>query len=487
MEDILNYFTITPGFNSILFFLGFTLLYALYVLWGNKIQLRNALLLGFSLIFYIALSGNYIFLLILISLSDYMIGNKMLKVKDQDKIKWRNLALCIDLGILGYFKYLWFFADTGNVLFDFNFHKPEQWLVPVGISFYIFKSLSYILDIFHEKIETPAPGFSNYLLYLSFFPNIMAGPIVPARDFLPQLISSKLPSQRDNSLALFMILCGMIKKYGMADALGLDMVDRVFTHPHLFAGVEHLMAAYGYTLQLYLDFSGYSDMMIGGSMLLGIHIHMNFNAPFRAGNISEFWRRWHISLSLWFQEFVFIPLNYTWRRLGIKAVVYAVLITFLLSGLWHGAAWTYVLWGLLHGLAIVWDTLSKQWRMSAQKWFGSKFWNILSIFLTFHFIVFTIVLFRSDSMELALEMFKGIFTNFNIHLFGDWLYAYQKPFIILMSGLILHYLPDKWTENIRNVFVDLPWSVQSIILAFIIFILFQGISAESVPFQYLQY
>lgn len=487
MNLILNSDWLNPNFNSIGFLLMFSLVYLAYVLWGQKVQARNFLLLGFSLLFYYLLSGKFILLLGAMAYSDFIIGKKIISAPEKNKIHWRNLSIVINISVLATFKYFWFFAGTWYDLNHEDWSQPESWIIPVGISFFIFKSLSYTLDIFQENIEEAESSFADYLLYVSFFPNILAGPISLARDFLPQLKTHRIPGNTETGTGLFLIICGMLKKYALADYIAVNLVDRVFENPHLFTGLEHLMAAYGYTFQLYLDFSGYSEMMMGGAMLFGITLMPNFNQPFIADNISHFWRRWHISLSRWFQEFVFIPLNFSWRSLGRHAAVLAVITTFLLSGLWHGAAWTFVIWGLLHGLAIAWDSVSLNFRLKMKSMLGEKCWTVISILLTFHFVVFTVILFKSENTDIALEMYRGIFTRFNSGIFSYWMEGYHKPFMIILLAAILHYIPESWTNIVQTQFIKLAWPAKAIIITGSIILVFQTLSADQVPFQYLEF
>lgn len=478
---------IRPQFNSVGFLLAFTLLYLLYTLFGQKVQNRNWILLGFSLFFYSLLSGTFVFLMIGMAYSDFWIGRKMMQSKENIRHQWRNLSLVINLGILAAFKYFWFFSGIWFDLNDIPWHKPETWMVPVGLSFFVFKSLSYILDLYSEEMEESEKSFPDYLLFVSFFPTILAGPISFARDLLPELRIHRLPDKGVIGASLFLILTGMIKKFAFADYLAINMVDRIFDNPGLFTGVEHLLAAYGYTFQLYLDFSGYTEMMIGAAGLFGIRIKENFNQPFIAQNISEFWRRWHISLSSWFQEYVFTPLNFSWRKMGKYSAILAVIVTFLLSGLWHGAAWTFVLWGLLHGLAIGYDFISLPLRKKAKDILGAGIWKIMSIIFTLHFVVFTVILFRSDSLENAHWMIESILTRFRGDLFMNWVEAYAQPFYLLLGVIILHFLPVSWTKISSDYYAQLSWPIQAGVLLAVILFVFQFISSEQVSFQYLEF
>lgn len=474
---------IRPQFNSTGFLVAFSCLYAAYVWGGKNVQFRNNLLLIFSLLFYYLLSGAWVLMLGFMAWSDFQIGQRIARVPENKKAFWKNISLFINLGVLAGFKYTWFFTDV----FQIPWHKPEFWIVPAGISFFVFKSLGYILDVYQETIEEPETRFRDYALYVSFFPTILAGPIAPARDMLPQLKHHHFPDKKQNGEALFLILMGMVKKFALADFLAVNMVDRVFESPHLFTGLEHWLAAWGYTFQLYLDFSGYSEMMVGAALLFGIRMQDNFNQPFIAGNISEFWRRWHISLSSWFQQYVFMPLNFSWRSMGKNAAIPAVIVTFLLSGLWHGAAWTFVLWGVLHGLAIAWDFFSQPVRQTLRSRVPESVWRWMSIALTLNFVVMTAILFRSDSLEIAGQMYQGIFTDFSLDLFSHWLETYQLPFGVMLGSILMHFFPVAWTKRASQWFGGLSVWMQALLIILAIVLVFQFISGEAVPFQYLEF
>lgn len=474
---------IRPQFNSTGFLVAFSCLYALYVWGGKNVHFRNNLLLIFSLLFYYLLSGAWVLMLGFMAWSDFQIGKTIARVPENKKAFWKNISLFINLGVLAVFKYIWFFTD----LFQIPWHKPEFWIVPAGISFFVFKSLGYILDVYQETIEEPEARFRDYALYVSFFPTILAGPIAPARVILPQLKEHHISDKKQNGEALFLILMGMIKKFALADFLAVNLVDRVFDSPHLFSGLEHWLAAWGYTFQLYLDFSGYSEMMVGAALLFGIRMQDNFNQPFIAGNISEFWRRWHISLSSWFQQYVFMPLNFSWRSMGKNAAIPAVIVTFLLSGLWHGAAWTFVLWGVLHGLAIAWDFFSQPLRQTLRTRVPEGLWRWMSIALTLNFVVLTAILFRSDSLEIAGQMYQGILGDFSLDLFSHWLETYRLPFGVLLGAIWMHFFPVAWTNRAMHYFSGLSILIQALLIILAIILVFQFISGEAVPFQYLEF
>ncbi|HPB02195.1 MAG TPA: MBOAT family O-acyltransferase, partial [Bacteroidales bacterium] len=303
--DFLYSLQYLPGqpliFQSVTFFILFAFFYLLYALSFNNRSLRNAVLLIFSLYFYYKISGFFVVVMILMATIDFFIGKGIYKTKTTSGKKWLLvLSVFMNVGALIYFKYTNFLIETWTGIA----HPGTEPLIlkivqPLGISYFVFKSLTYIFDIHREVIEEPERNWFRYVLYISFFPNILAGPISKARDLLPQFISKPVIDKNILSKGLFLIMLGLIKKIVFADYLAANLVDRVFESPQYFTGIDALMAAYGGMLQLYFDFAGYTDMMVGFGCLMGFSIEHNFNKPFLAGNITEFWRRWHITLYNW--------------------------------------------------------------------------------------------------------------------------------------------------------------------------------------------
>ena len=261
---------------------------------------------------------------------------------------FRIILLAINLGLLCYFKYTNFFGMMIASLTGGHFEIRNIFL-PIGISFYIFQSMSYVIDIYRGNIK-PLQLFVDYLFYVSFFPQLVAGPIVRARDFLPQILQKPVVSKEMFGEGVFLIIAGLFKKAVISDYISLNFVDRVFENPLLYSGFENLMGIWGYALQIYCDFSGYSDMAIGLALLLGFRFNRNFDSPYQSATITEFWRRWHISLSSWLKDYLYISLG--GNRKGRLRIYVNLMITMLLGGLWHGASWQFVLWGALHGAAL---------------------------------------------------------------------------------------------------------------------------------------
>lgn len=437
IELILNYlakvFSFDPNspllFTQFQFWIFFTIVFlgfALLVSSPSKRMplLRNAYLFLFSLLFYYKTSGLFVGLLILVTCTDFTIAR--LIYAQRERALWRRRALLalsvfIDLSILCYFKYSYFFADLANQIFGTDFQvrniaaeagnlltRSQFWsvdriILPVGISFYTFQVISYTVDVYKGLIK-PVRNILDFGFYVSFFPQLVAGPIIKASDFIPQLYRRYFLGRMQFGIAIFWILNGLIKKVVLSDYLAVNFIDRVFANPQFFTGFENLMALFVYSLQVYADFSGYTDIAIGLSMLMGFHLPKNFNSPYKAQNCSNFWKRWHISLSRWLQTYLYIPLGgnrnvtgatYFWitvitlatlilsgslwvtvllvsilllvihtayRYPGKRRKIYAnlnAMITMVLGGLWHGASCNFLIWGGLNGTGMV---VYKFWR-----------------------------------------------------------------------------------------------------------------------------
>lgn len=476
-------------FQSVTFFLLFGVFYLFYALFFNSRPVRNGLLLLFSLYFYYKISGYFVGVMVLMATIDYFIGKGIFHSKSpQNKKTLLVLSLIMNVGALLYFKYTNFLIESWTGLVHPGTEPVLLKIVqPLGISYFVFKSLTYIFDIHREVIEEPERNWFRYLLFVSFFPNIMAGPISKARDLLPQFISKPVIDRETLSKGMFLIMLGLIKKIVFADYIAANLVDRVFESPQYFTGLDALMASYGGLIQLYFDFAGYTDMMVGFGFLMGFTIEHNFNKPFLAGNITEFWRRWHITLYNWLNEYVYQPLAFAWRRGGKILILLAVFITFFISGLWHGAALTFVTWGVLHGAAIAWDVVSLNTRSKIKKWFPKKLYSVISILITFHFLVFTAVLLKVPNLTKAKEFYNFMISDIDFSLFGAWFDIYKAPFLLMILGLLLQYLPIKMYTGIFKGFVKLHWTLKSLLFAILVILLYQLYSLDAMPFIYLKF
>ena len=409
-------------FTQFQFWAFFALVFAGFSLVRNRHLLRNTYLFFVSLLFYYKTSGLFVGLLVFVTCSDFLIAQAIDRCTTRWKRRaWLVLSVLTDLSILCYFKYAYFLTDVVNDLFGTQFvtynvladlgntllggqpFRVDNIILPVGISFFTFQAISYTADVYKGLVR-PVRNLLDFGFYVSFFPQLVAGPIIKASDFIPQLYRRYFLSRRMFGIAIFWIMNGLLKKIILSDYLAMNFVDRVFDNPDLFSGFENLMALFVYSLQVYADFSGYTDIAIGLSLLMGFHLPANFNSPYKATSCSGFWKRWHISLSRWLQTYLYIPLGgnrsitfgtyfwmclltgaalilsgNAWIALGVFIVVCMVLftavrfperrkkiyanlnamITMLLGGMWHGASMNFIIWGGLNGVGMV---IFKFWR-----------------------------------------------------------------------------------------------------------------------------
>ncbi len=466
-------------FNSTLFIGAFTLIYLLYFFTAKNVKARTWLLLLASLGFYFSLSKSGILILGLVAFSDYLIAKKIFKTQNEKRKQYLlYLAVFIDLGILLLFRHITDWFNLGDIPF---------WPMVIGVSFFIFRSLGYVLDVQREMIDEPENNFANYLLYVSFFPLILTGPIQPSRDFLPQVQQPFAPEKVNTGKAIFLLCTGIIKKYILSNYLAVNFVDRVFDNSHLFTGIENLMATVAQALVVYFDFSGYTDLMIGICLLLGIDIIDNFNFPYLSQNITEYWRRWHMSLSKWLNEYLYFPMSFALRSWKKAGTITAVFITFVASGFWHGTSFHYTFWGILNGVALSWDIASAGLRDKLKKWIPSLVYMIISVLLTFTFLSLSGVFFKAPTMVSGMEMLKHIFTKPDFTFFGQWFAHYPWVFSIIAGTLILQFVLQLIYADVVLFFEKLPAFLLSLILAATVFIAYQVSGMDSLPFIYLEF
>ena len=474
-------------FNSGLFlflFAGFLLFYALL---RRSTSVRIIYVILFSLYFYYKSSGVYFLLLVFAAASDYWIARALYRTRRPWlRRSWVVLSIAVNIGMLGYFKYTNFLIDISNRLFGEGFLQFRNIFLPVGISFFVFQSLSYTIDIYRRQLR-PLDRWTDYLFYLSFFPQLVAGPIVRAKDFIPQIRRPLHVSREMFGTGVFLILTGLFKKAIVSDYISLNFVDRIFDEPLLYSGFECLMGIYGYALQIYCDFSGYSDMAIGIALLLGFRFPKNFDAPYKSATITEFWRRWHISLSSWLRDYLYISLG--GNRKGRVRTYINLLITMLLGGLWHGAAMRFVLWGALHGAALA---LHKLWlkfvpRAKATGAEMSWGWRIAGIFFTFNLVCFGWLMFRAESMQTVSLMLHQIFSNFNLAVAPQVLKGYLSVFLLMGAGYALHMLPASADRTAQRIVAASPTVVQVLLAAGMIWCVMQIKSSDIQPFIYFQF
>lgn len=503
MEYIKQIFLYDPEapmiFTRFYFWVFFAVVMAIYSLVYTKNPLRNAYLFIVSSFFYYKSGGYFIIILAFTTLFDYLIGIKISET--QQKIKRKlllSLSILINIGVLAYFKYSYFFIDTINQLLGTNLNVINHLalftnnivgtnidittiILPVGISFYTFQSISYTVSVYRNLIK-PLHNLLNYACFVTFFPQLVAGPIVKAYDFIPQLYKNYSLTIKEFGFAIFLIINGLIKKMLISDYISINFVDRVFDSPLLYTGFENLMALYGYAVQIYCDFSGYTDIAIGLALLLGFRLPTNFNSPYKAHNITDFWRRWHISLSTWLRDYLYIPLG--GNRKGKTRTYINLMLVMLIGGLWHGAAIRFIIWGGLHGFGLAIHKAFSGLFNSIKK---NKFTHFLSVFITFHFVLFAWLFFRADNMQSVNSILNQIFLNFKPNLISEIIASYKFVFALIFIALLIHWLPLSFKEMYKNTFISTPLYFKAITIVFVVFIIYQLKSSEIQPFIYFQF
>lgn len=470
-------------FSSGLFFWLFAAFIIVYALLRKASTARLLFVLAFSYYFYYKCSGFYFFLLAVVTVSDFAIAALIGRTASRAARKWLvALSLLIDLGLLGYFKYTNFLGQLLASVNLISFHEMDIFL-PVGISFFTFQSLSYIIDVYRGKIK-PLTNLLDYAFYVSFFPQLVAGPIVRAADFIPQIRRPLLVTREMLGMGFWFIIIGLFKKAVISDYISLNFIDRVFDAPTLYSGIENLVAIYGYGMQIYCDFSGYSDMAIGLALLMGFKFNINFNSPYKAQSISDFWHRWHISLSTWLRDYLYISLG--GNRKGKLRQYLNLFITMLLGGLWHGASLNFVAWGAMHGIGLAIHKMWMGWTAGA-RWVRSRAWCLFSLLLTFHIVALTWVLFRNHEFADAMAMLNQVATNFHPELLPQLLAGYPYVMMLIALGYVLHFLPDRLEWRAKRTFVKLPIWCYAIALLALIYVIIQVKSSDIQPFIYFQF
>lgn len=503
---VFSIFSYSPNepifFSHYLFWVFFSVFFLIYGFIYKKLQLRSFYLFAISLFFYYKAGGLYFSLLILSTLIDYFIGNQIYRSRhNRVKKTWLGLAVTLNLLMLFFFKYTGFFIDginellgthfkpynvfagLGNMFSEGNFDVSEI-ILPVGISFYTFQTISYSVDIYRQKVK-PVRNILDFGFYVSFFPQLVAGPIVRANEFIPQIYKPFSLTYRQFSRASLLILGGLVKKVVISDYISTNFVDRVFESPLKYSGFENLMGSYGYTIQIYCDFSAYSDIAIGLALLLGFSLPVNFNQPYLSTNITDFWRRWHISLSSWLRDYLYIPLG--GNRKGKFRTYLNLFITMLLGGLWHGASLKFIIWGGLHGIALAIHKVATE--LTSLKSISSRLSLFLGWFFTFHFVVFCWVFFRAPNQEIIGQIFNQIFFEFDfiniLEYFSNS--GYVMIFSVMIFGYLLHLIPDSFEIKIQALFSNKWWPSIGIVAVSIVLLIYQFKSAEIQPFIYFQF
>lgn len=434
----------------------------------------------FSLYFYYKSSGFFFLMLLATSLIDWIVSKSIASAKSRGAAKammWFSITL--SLGILGYFKYANFFLWNWNQMVEGNF-QPLDIILPVGISFYTFQSISYVVDVYKQKIK-PTETWLEYLFYLSFFPALVAGPIVRADYFLPQLKENRTASSYEIYAGLWLIIVGIVKKAIIADYIA-QYNDLIFNDPSLYTGVQTLMGVLGYTMQIYCDFSGYSDMAIGLALIMGFKLGINFDSPYQSRNLTEFWRRWHISLSSWLRDYLYIPLG--GNRKGVIRTYVNNFLTMLIGGLWHGAAWKFVFWGAMHGVGLA---LHKAFLPILKKIPDNYFTITLSWLVTFIYVSLLWVFFRAADFEQSLLIIGNIFVDFDIRQIPQFFEARMVWCIMMILLFIFHFIPQRIADRAQDIFARSPWVVKLCIFVIVVQLVIEFMTEEVAPFIYFQF
>jgi len=524
-------------FNNGFFVFFFGAFIFLYYGFRNNYAVRRYIFCFFSLYFFYKASGWFVGLVILSAIVDFFISNAIYKQQNKTRKKLLLIgSIVFNLGMLFYFKYTNFFISLSNDLFSTSFH-PLNIILPIGISFYTFENLSYTIDVYRGQF-VPAKKFSDYLLFLSFFPKLVMGPIVRAHDFVPQVNQPYVLSEKDFAKGFYLILSGLFKKLIISDYITLNFVNYIFDDPGRYTGMENLFAVYGYAAVIYCDFSGYSDIAIGIAKWLGFTIPTNFLSPYQSKSITEFWRRWHISLSSWLRDYLYIPLGgnksasfityffaalffvgvtlfgvHVWHIKMVSAVLlsagilllfilpaiitkqknvlatnFNLLSTMLLGGFWHGASWNFIIWGALHGIALV---VHKIWILLTgirlKKINNTRWYNILAGIITFHFVCFCWVFFKAPDFESGMGMLFQITHRFTFSVWDGFFANYKAVLGMMLIALLIHLIPDDFADKFIARFTKLP--LVAYMTAFFLFVLLYGYFKSAAPVLpiYLQF
>ncbi|HMQ21080.1 MAG TPA: MBOAT family protein [Planctomycetota bacterium] len=481
-------------------------LLVVFVLFWSLARLRPArmvVLMLASWFFYavwthdgVLVGWKYLGLILASTLLDYWIGGLIGRLDAGDQVQQRRrkrlllLSLVGNLGVLGLFKYYNFFRSEVEALVGTELPVFDL-LLPVGISFYTFQTLSYTIDIYRGHLK-PARNLYEFGLFVAFFPQLVAGPIVRAADFLPQLERAPSLSSEDLKRGIYRILEGLFKKVVIADVLAAGIADSVFADGSTRHGFATLLGIYAYALQIYGDFAGYSDIAIGSARLLGFEINENFEAPYKARSIQDFWRRWHISLSTWLRDYLYVPLG--GNRKGPVRTYINLALVMLLGGLWHGASWNFVIWGALHGL---WLGVNRWWDRRGLGRMGGRVGHVLSIVLTFHMVCLAWVFFRSKTFDGAVQVLARLFSasasagadGATADGGAPWFDVPLLPLSVWVAfalGFGLHFLPRSFKAFVAERFVALPAFVVGVVLALLLG-LFAYAKVEAQPFIYFQF
>jgi D-alanyl-lipoteichoic acid acyltransferase DltB (MBOAT superfamily) len=428
-------------FNSFEFLIFFPIVFILYWLFNENLRKQNILLLTSSYIFYAWWDWRFLSLIIISSFIDFTVGLKIFNTKtDKHRKQWLLVSLFANLGLLSVFKYYNFFAESFSDLMNLFGWQPNDLtlkiILPVGISFYTFQTLSYTIDIYRNQFQ-PTKDIISFFTFIAFFPQLVAGPIERASNLLPQIEKKRVLRKERFNEGIIQILIGLFRKIVIADTIG-SYVDVIYGDVGLYNSTTIILATFFYAFQIYYDFSGYSDIAIGTAKLLGFRFNQNFNLPYFSKSLTEFWRKWHMSLSYWLRDYLYISLG--GNRKGIKITYRNLMLTMLLGGLWHGSSWNFIIWGFIHGVVLSIEKFLK----SSTKLTISKELSFLGYPFTFSVVLFSWIFFRSqDTSSAVLAIKKIIAFDFYSPFIGD-INVVGNSILVLSIGIIFDlYLFNK--------------------------------------------
>jgi D-alanyl-lipoteichoic acid acyltransferase DltB (MBOAT superfamily) len=534
------------------FWILFAVVFFIYSLIYKRTRIRTAYLILVSLFFYYKSSGFFVGVLAFTTIYNYFIGLTVAKHrlnKPKAAQTWMVIGIVINVLILCYFKYMYFFTDiynglvggnarvfdilafTGNGFQQYGYFNVDSIIMPLGISFYTFKTIAYLVEVKKGEIEA-VRSFSDFSFFVTFFPSLVQGPIMRGKDFIPQINAKLQVTKEQFGTGVYLFLKGMIKKMILADYIAVHFLNKVFEDPETYSGMTNIFALMGYSLQVYADFAGYTDMAIGVALLMGYKLSHNFNEPYKAVSVGDFWKRWHITLSSWLKDFIYIPLggNRTgsigsWIIVGLSLVfcMFAIddhivlsiimgsfifmffliivyepfrfhfnrninlMLTMLIGGLWHGASWNFVIWGGLNGIGILvykyWSKISPYEKVNHWLIIGFK------IIVTWLFITYTRLYFRMPDLDSTMLWYGQVLNDLNLNFKAIgilWEY-FQWPVIVILLGYALHWTPTKAKGWIQGTFIKSPIWVKGLAAVLITFICYQTYSADFVAFIYMSF
>ena len=470
-------------FSSGLFLAMFVVFTLFYYMLSGKTTAKLLFVTLFSYYFYYKSSGMHFVLLATVTTTDFLLARWMARTS-RGRGALLSLSILTDLGLLFYFKYTNFFGSIVAGLGGWQF-SPLDIVLPVGISFFTFQSMSYTIDVYRRRLK-PVGSWLDYAFYVSFFPQLVAGPIVRARDFIPQIRRRGGVSETMMARGVMMIAMGLAKKAIISDYISLNFVDRVFENPQLYTGFENLLGIYGYTLQIYCDFSGYSDMAIGIALLLGFHFPDNFNAPFKSASVGEFWHRWHISLSSWIRDYVYIAFG--GNRHGSVRTYVNLLSSMLLCGLWHGASWNFVVWGGVHGVLLACHKFFSQTVLGRSRHYRSRgIRRVAGVVFTFHAVALLFMVFRMPDLGGCVTMLTQVVGSFHIEMASEVMKSYWIVMALMAFGYASHYISDRFLARCILTLKSGGLLLQVLLLVVVAYIIVQVKSSEIQPFIYFQF